>query len=49
MVLWDLSRDPAKGEDPQAAKSDALGEARHREPVVAMVRERASPVLALLL
>jgi hypothetical protein len=35
VLLWDLSRD--RELDPQLAKSDALGEARHREPVTALV------------
>jgi len=37
VVLWDLSQESAGGGDPQVAKSDSLGEARHREPVTAVV------------
>ncbi|KIZ03257.1 hypothetical protein MNEG_4697 [Monoraphidium neglectum] len=36
VVLWDLGRDAAAGDDPQVARTDSLGEARHREPVTAL-------------
>ncbi len=42
VVLWDLSRDAARGQDAQIAKSDAFGDARHREPVAAVVWRRSA-------
>jgi hypothetical protein len=37
VLLWDLRLDPARGEDPQVARSGALAAARHQEPVAALV------------